>query len=208
MPEVTRQQIPSPQWGGNEKFVQQQTMKSLSGKLLVASSQLEDPNFAQTVVLMIQHEEQGAFGVILNRPGDKTVDEVWEIVGKEPCGCEKRVHVGGPVPGPLIALHTKQELSDQQVLPGLYVTAQAAAFDELVELPEEDFRIYSGHAGWAAGQLEDELKISGWLTSDASLKDVFSEHETLWQEVTSRIGLRILAPGLRKDQIPEDPTLN
>lgn len=183
-------------------------MKSLAGKLLVASPQLQDPNFAQTVVLMIQHEEQGAFGVVLNRPGDKTVDEVWELVGKEPCGCEKLVHVGGPVPGPLIALHTEEDLSDQQVLPGLYVTAQASAFDELLQQPEESFRIYSGHAGWGAGQLEGELQISGWLSSDASPSDVFSDHENLWRQVTSRIGISILAPGLREDQIPNDPNLN
>lgn len=183
-------------------------MKSLAGKLLVASPQLQDPNFVQTVVLMIQHEEQGAFGVILNRPGDKSVDEVWEIVGKEPCGCESKVYIGGPVPGPLIALHTEEELSDQQVLPGLYVTAQASAFDELLQLPNESFRIYSGHSGWAAGQLESELKISGWLTSDASVEDAFSNHETLWRQVTSRIGISILAPRLREDQIPPDPYLN
>ncbi len=183
-------------------------MSSLAGKLLVASPQLQDPNFAQTVVLMIQHEEQGALGVVLNRPGEKTVDEVWEIVGKDPFGCGKLVHVGGPVPGPLLALHTEEELSDQQVFPGLYVTAQASAFDELLQQPEDSFRIYSGHAGWGAGQLEGELKISGWLTSDASVEDVFSDDETLWRQVTSRIGISILAPGLRKDQIPDDPSLN
>ena len=183
-------------------------MKSLSGKLLVASPQLQDPNFVQTVVLMIQHEEQGAFGVILNRPGDKTVDEVWELIDKEPPGCDLSVHVGGPVPGPLIALHTQQELSDQQVLPGLYVTAQATAFEELLASPDQEFRIYSGHAGWAGGQLEDELKIGGWLTSDATLDDVFCNHETLWKQVTSRIGIGIIAPGLKEEQIPDDPSLN
>ena len=112
------------------------------------------------------------------------------------------------MPGPLIALHTEEELSDQQVLPGLYVTAQASAFDELLQLPDESFRIYSGHSGWGEGQLEGELKISGWLTCEASVDDVFSDHETLWRQVTSRIGISILAPKLREDQIPPDPNLN
>jgi len=183
-------------------------MKTLTGKLLVASPQLQDPNFAQTVVLMIQHETQGAFGVILNRPGDKSVDEVWEMIGKESCDCQETVYVGGPVPGPLIALHNLQSLSDQQVLPGLYVTAQATAFDELVKQPIANFRLYSGHAGWAAGQLETELKLGGWLTVDAEIADVFSEYETLWRQVTSRIGLKILAPGLRPEHVPKDPGLN
>lgn len=183
-------------------------MKSLAGKLLVASPQLQDPNFVQTVVLMIQHEQQGAFGLVLNRPGDKTVDEVWRLIEKEPPGCSNPVYVGGPVPGPLVALHTQQELSDQQVMPGLFITAQAAAFEELLAQPEHNFRIYSGHSGWGDGQLEGELKIGGWLTSEAKVDDVFTDHETLWKQVTSRIGIKIIAPGLRPDQIPDDPSLN
>lgn len=183
-------------------------MKLLTGKLLVASPQLRDPNFAQTVVLMVQHESQGAFGLILNRPGDKTIDEVWQLLGKEPCDYQQTVYVGGPVPGPLIALHTVESLSDQQVLPGLYVTAQASAFDELLRRPKGDFRIFSGHAGWADGQLESELKLGGWLTSAATVDDVFSDHETLWRQATSRIGLNILVPGMRPEQVPKDPGLN
>jgi len=183
-------------------------MKPLTGKLLVASRQLHDPNFAQTVVLMIQQESQGAFGVILNRPGDKTIDEVWQLLGKESCDCQQTVYVGGPVPGPLIALHTVESLSDQQVFPGLYVTAQATAFDELLNQSEGDFRIFSGHAGWGDGQLEGELKLGGWLTFAATIDDVFSDHETLWRQVTSRIGLNILVPGLRPEQVPKDPGLN
>jgi putative transcriptional regulator len=185
------------------------TMKLLSGKMLVATPQLRDPNFAQTVLLMIQHETQGAFGLILNRPGDKTVDEVWGLLGKDLCDCQQTVYMGGPVPGPLIALHTVESLSDQEVLPGLYATAQATAFDEMLHSEREDeFRIYSGHAGWGGGQLEDELKLGGWLTCEAKVEDVFSDHESLWRDVTSRIGLKILAPGLRPEQVPKDPGLN
>lgn len=183
-------------------------MKSLTGKLLVASPHLRDPNFAQTVVLMIQHESQGAFGVILNRPGDKTVEEVWQLLDKGYCDCQESVYVGGPVPGPLIALHTVESLSDQQVFPGLYATAQASAFEELISRPEGDFRIFSGHAGWGNGQLESELNLSGWLTSPALIDDVFADHETLWRQVTSRIGLNILVPGMSPEQVPKDPGMN
>lgn len=183
-------------------------MKSLAGKLLVASPQLRDPNFAQTVVLMIQHESQGAFGVILNRPGDKTIEEVWQILGKGSCECQQNVYVGGPVPGPLIALHTEESLFDQQVFPGLYATAQESAFHDLLGGGENNFRIYSGHAGWGTGQLEGELNMGGWLTTPATIDDVFSGHDSLWKQVTSRIGLNILVPGLRPDRVPKDPGLN
>lgn len=183
-------------------------MKSLTGKFLVASPQLGDPNFSQTVVLMIQHESQGALGLVLNRPSEKTVREVWEMIDKPPCESEQLVHIGGPVPGPLLALHTLRSCADQEVLPGLYVTAQENAFEELVNQSEEKYRLYSGHAGWAAGQLDGELKASGWLTTSATVDDVFSDYETLWKRMTSRIGIGILAPGVRPDQVPKDPGLN
>ncbi len=183
-------------------------MDVLSGKILVASPQLRDPNFAQTVVLLIQHESQGTFGLVLNRPGDKTVDEVWRMLEKDPCNCQEMVFVGGPVPGPLMALHTVESLADEQILPGLYVTAQADAFEKLFRQDQAEFRLYSGNSGWGAGQLEGELELGGWLTTSATVEDVFSDHETLWQQVTSRIGLKILAPNLRPEQIPKDPGLN
>ncbi len=183
-------------------------MKSLAGKLLVAAPQLTDPNFSQTVVFMIQHEPQGAFGVVLNRPSDKSLSEVWELIGKEPCDVDQLVHIGGPVPGPLLALHTLEPQSDQEILPGLYVTGQEDAFQSLVDHPDAKYRFFSGHSGWAGGQLEDELNAGGWLTSEATVDDVFSDHETLWKRVTSRIGLQIIAPGLRPEQIPEDPRMN
>jgi len=183
-------------------------MKSLTGKLLVAAPQLNDPNFSQSVVLMIQHEPQGAFGVVLNRPSDKTVSDVWELIGKEPCGIDQLVHIGGPVPGPLLALHTLDSASDQEVLPGLHVTGQESAFETLVEHSDSQYRFFSGHSGWAGGQLEGELKASGWLSCDAQVEDVFSDYETLWKRVTSRIGLQIIAPDIRPEHIPEDPGLN
>lgn len=183
-------------------------MKSLTGKFLVASPQLSDPNFSQTVVLMIQHEPQGALGLVLNRPSEKTVSEVWEMIGKTPCSVEQLVHIGGPVPGPLLALHTLASYADQEVLPGLYVTAQESAFEELVNQSEEEFRLYSGHAGWSAGQLDGELEASGWLTTSATAEDIFSDYETLWKRTTSRIGIGILAPGVRPEQVPKDPGLN
>ena len=183
-------------------------MKSLSGKLLVASPQLQDPNFARTVVLMLQHEEQGALGVVVNRPGDKTVDDVWEMIGNDPFGCHQLVHLGGPVPGPLIAIHDQADLAEKEVLPGLYMSMQKDPIEQIVEIHDAHFRLYSGHAGWGGGQLEGEMEAGGWLTTAAQRGDVFSESETIWQEVCNRIGRRIVAPGIPEDRIPRDPGLN
>ena len=78
-------------------------MKSLKGHFLVASPHLEDPNFTQSVVLLVQHDEDGTFGIVLNRPAESSLKDLWEKVTEKPCETDKRVHVGGPVPGPLIA---------------------------------------------------------------------------------------------------------
>lgn len=183
-------------------------MKPLSGRLIVASPQLQDPNFAKTVVMMLRHEAEGALGVVLNRPGDKTVDDVWEMIDKQPCGCDQFVHVGGPVPGPLIALHDQQPLGESRVLPGLFMSMQKDPIEQLVQTPGAEFRLYSGHAGWGGGQLESEMEAGGWLISDAEQGDVFSDVETLWDRVCNRIGRKIVAPKIRPEQIPPDPSLN
>ena len=87
------------------------TDKSLTGHFLVASRYLRDPNFAQSVVLMIHHDHQGALGLVINRPSDKSVREVWEMIGNDPCDREDRIYVGGPVPAPLVAIHSLQAFS-------------------------------------------------------------------------------------------------
>ncbi|MEM8679689.1 MAG: YqgE/AlgH family protein, partial [Planctomycetota bacterium] len=72
-------------------------MKSLRGQFLIASPKLPDPNFSQSVVLMLEHHDQGALGLILNRPTNVTLKEVWEQVEQDPCHCANLVSLGGPV---------------------------------------------------------------------------------------------------------------
>jgi putative transcriptional regulator len=183
-------------------------MKSLAGHFLVASPYLRDPNFAQTVVLMLQHEEQGALGVVLNRPGDKTVDEVWEMIGSSPFGCHDPVFVGGPVPGPLIALHDQRKFAEKEILPKLYMSMQKDAIDALVHREQARFRLFSGNSGWGGGQLEGEMRLGGWLTLPAAAEMVFSDFEGLWKTACGEIGRRIMVPDLPPDRLPQDPNLN
>jgi len=183
-------------------------MESLTGKLLVASPQLRDPNFCQTVVFIVQHQPEGALGIVLNRPSEKSVQDVWKVSGKLSDDSQQRLYLGGPVPGPLLAIHTQSSHAHQEVLPGLYVTAQENEFHQLIDNTMEDCRVYSGHAGWGEGQLDDELKAGGWLTTGATADDLFSDCKTLWKRMTSRIGLSILAPDMRPEHVPRDPGLN
>jgi putative transcriptional regulator len=181
---------------------------SLAGHFLVASRYLRDPNFAQTVVLMIHHDQQGAMGVVINRPSDKTIREVWELIGNDPCDRDDPIFVGGPVSGPLVALHSFEAFSDHQVLPGLYFSTGRDTLDLLVRRKEVPLRLCSGNAGWSGGQLEDELEAGGWLTTKATIDDVFADHESIWKKVTQRIGLEIMVPDLLREGVPTDPSLN
>lgn len=183
-------------------------MKSLTGQFLVASPHLRDPNFAQAVVLILQHEEQGALGVIINRPGDKTVDEVWEMIGSEPCGCDELVHVGGPVPGPLIAIHDQRQHAEKEVLPKLFMSMQKDSIDAVVRREKARFRLFSGHAGWGGGQLENEMRVGGWLTWPASTAEVFADPEIMWKNICGQIGRQIIAPNIPPERMPKNPELN
>jgi putative transcriptional regulator len=182
--------------------------KSLAGHFLVASRHLRDPNFARSVVLMIHHDQEGAMGVVINRPSDKTIREVWEMIGNDPCDRDDRIFVGGPVPGPLVAIHVLEPFSENVVLPGIFASTHRDAIDLIVRRVGEPFRLYSGHAGWGSGQLESELEAGGWLFTRATKEDVFAEHESIWKTVTQRIGLEIMAPELGPHQLPPDPSLN
>ena len=183
-------------------------MQSLSGHLLVASPELLDPNFVRAVVLLIQHTGEGAFGVVLNRPAGNTIRELWEEIGDGVCKSRGHVNMGGPVSGPLIALHTDESLSEMEILPGLHFAAERDHLEELVSQKDHFFRIFVGHSGWGGGQLEGELKEGSWLTTPATVDYVFHDEEDLWKKVTRTIGESVLTSALRIKRVPADPSAN
>jgi putative transcriptional regulator len=178
---------------------------SLQGQLLVASPALLDPNFRRTVVLVTAHTDEGAMGLVLNRPTPATVAEavphLEHLVAKgDP------VFLGGPVePSAVTAL---AEL-DGQAEPALHVFADVgflpAELDEDVEAATRRARVFAGYAGWQEEQLEAELAETAWIIEPARPADVFAERpEALWSDVLRRKGgeYRLLA------LMPEDPTVN
>ena len=183
-------------------------MGSLAGHFLIASPQLADPNFLRAVVLLIHHNEQGAFGVILNRMTDSTVKELWQEVAQTPCALDRHLNLGGPVSGPLMALHTDPAMGEIEVLPGLYFAAQREHLEQLVSRGEQVLRLFVGHSGWGQGQLERELAEGSWLTLPATIEYVFSNEGDLWKTVAQRIGESILTETLKLKEVPTDPTLN
>ena len=182
--------------------------KFLKGRLLLDSGQLGGSFFQRTVVLICEHNADGAFGLVLNRSLGKTVGEM--IVADLPDTLkESPLFLGGPVqPGALSFLHTDHFIPDAGVMPNL---ALGHSLDELVDVGEsfstaKKVRLFAGYAGWSPGQLEKEIKSKSWLTFPASLDLVFdTPPEQLWPKILKSKGgwrNKLLA------QMPEDLSLN
>lgn len=162
-------------------------MDSLGGHLLIAPPHLVEHNFAQAVVLMVEHTAQGAYGVILNRPTDRTIQEVWREVRGAECVCRQVIHLGGPVTGPLVALHAEPDLAEVRVVDGVYCCTAADKIEELVRAERLRVRFYAGYSGWGAGQLEGELQAASWLTLPAHAEAVFDPAlDSLWLRLLRR----------------------
>jgi putative transcriptional regulator len=183
-------------------------MKSLQGHFLVASPKLGDGNFYKSVVLMIKHDDEGAFGLILNRPTENNIGEIWKIVAEDQVQCEQPLFLGGPVSGPLVALHRVKSAAEMEVLPGLYFAAHKDMLQKVISQSSKPFRFFTGYAGWAGGQLEDELKAGGWLTAKAKKSLIFHKGDDLWEQVVRTIGEGILGAAIKPKHVPDDPSLN
>lgn len=183
-------------------------MDSLRGHLLVASPRLPDANFYRSVVLIIQHDDQGAFGVVLNRPLEDTIGEIWLKIAGQPCENQQPINLGGPIAGPLMALHADKACSENEILPGVHFATHKDNLNRLVRDSACPFRIFSGYAGWAAGQLENELEVGGWMTLRASYEFVFADTDIMWKKASQDIGHDITTPLLGKVDLPEDPSSN
>jgi putative transcriptional regulator len=181
--------------------------KFLKGQLLLDAGDLAGSFFARTVVLICQHDAEGAFGLVINRTTDKKFSEVISTELPESLKDEP-LFLGGPVqPTAMSFLHGEAYLPEANVISGLNL---GHSLDELVELgggysPTRKLKTFAGYAGWAPGQLESEMKRKAWITHPATLDLVFDpEPEKLWKKILRTKGWRyeILA------QMPEDPSMN
>ena len=164
-------------------------MESTRGKLLVATPSLSDPNFRQTVLLMLEHSDEGALGVVLNRPSELTVSSAigdWAAAVSEP----PVVFVGGPVSQSSVIALASVALDDadeswSQVIGRIGTVDLERNPDEVGGLDE--VRIFAGYAAWAPGQLEAELAEDAWFVLDLDGSDPFSEDPSeLWWQVFAR----------------------
>ena len=186
-------------------------MSSLQGHLLVASPKLVDPNFRRSVILMVQHGEDGAMGLVINRPSNTSLKKVWEQVGEESdCHHEGVLHHGGPCGGgPLMAVHADPTLSEFEVVPGVYFTTDKHAIMQLVGQDHCPMKFFVGYAGWAPGQLEGEMEEGAWLKTGAAGEHVFAAAgQDLWTTLSKSIQRQTAFPWLDPRFIPDDPSVN
>jgi putative transcriptional regulator len=180
-------------------------VESLRGQLLIAGPGLVDPNFWRTVVLVGEHSEEGALGVVLNRSSDTPVEEAVPELAMlaQDMGA---VHVGGPVqPSAVVVLadFAEPEESRSLVLDSVGFLPSEVEPDSLGELRRA--RVYVGYAGWGPGQLDGELEEGSWIVEPALPDDVFTtDPEGLWSTVLRRKGgpFSVLAT------MPPDPSQN
>lgn len=187
--------------------VMPETEKYLKGQLLLDSGELGGSFFQRTVVLICEHNAEGAFGLVLNRSIGNKVGEV--LVADLPEALkDSPLYLGGPVqPTALSFLLSDSFVPDANVLPNLSLSH---SLDDLLELgesfsPTRKVKLFAGYSGWSPGQLEDEMKRNAWLTHPASVELVFEDDPAkLWKMILQQKGwkYKLLA------QSPDDPSVN
>ncbi len=181
--------------------------KYLKGQLLLDSGQLGGSFFQRTVVLICEHNADGAFGLVLNREmgskvGEMLVADLPEMLKECP------LYLGGPVqPTALSFLHSDSFIPDANVLPNLSL---GHSLDTLLEVgesfsPTRKVKLFAGYSGWSPGQLEDEMKRKAWLTHPASVDLIFEpDPAKLWQNILQQKGWKYKL----LSQMPDDLSLN
>lgn len=173
-------------------------MSELKSSLLLAMPQLQDPNFKRTVVQLIEHDEQGTFGLVLNREVDLTAGDLCESLDIDWNGSyDARIRWGGPVQshtgwvlfGDDVALEMDGD-AVQHVLPGMSFAGSMSVLQAVAEQPPTDVRLFLGYAGWGPGQLEEEIAAGAWLFAPPSPDVVFGvDPDLMWDHVVRGLGI-------------------
>jgi putative transcriptional regulator len=183
-------------------------METVQGQALVASPYLTDSNFMRSVVYILRHDQEGAVGLVLNRPTDTTVGSLLGQLLERPIDNELPVYCGGPVEGPLMLL--QEMASDELHTRSVYVASDQERILKICDESDvsQRYRVFDGYSGWGPGQLDNELRSGGWLVFDIQPDQLFSPTDDLWQQAVKQIGREILSGGIDPSKMPEDPAYN
>lgn len=160
---------------------------SIAPGLLIAMPQLLDPNFKRSVVLILEHNKEGSFGVVINNPMTESVSIRTEDDSEY--SLTRNVFLGGPVaPQVGLVLHGPgwQNERTQTIIEGLCVSEPSTAIPHLLNQDDVPYRFIVGYSGWGPQQLETELAYGSWLTSDASAEFLFTQNPARQWELAIR----------------------
>jgi putative transcriptional regulator len=160
--------------------------------LLLSMPQMQDPNFARTVVLLCDYNSDGAFGLVLNRPTDVAACEMVRLDPPVVGGNDMPLWIGGPVEPQRgwILLGDEPSTEFKLIRDGLYLSTSPALLREVLETrPAPRARVLAGYAGWGPGQLDEELAQSAWLMADVDLDIIFDlSADVMWETALRRLG--------------------
>jgi putative transcriptional regulator len=161
--------------------------------LLLSMPQLRDPNFAKTVVLLCDFLPEGAFGLVLNRPGDVPASSMVQLEPPVEFGNDLRLCTGGPVEperGWILIGEKPIEADYRCIVDGVYLSTSPILLRRVLEArPVPRALVLAGYAGWGPGQLDEELAQSAWLMSEVALDIVFdTDPAIMWETAIRRIG--------------------
>jgi putative transcriptional regulator len=183
-------------------------MELLTGKLLVAASTSDDPIYSRGVCLVVHHDLSGAIGVMLNRPMQPDAAALMQLIGQEedegnriaqavpPTGSAPAlgaVHFGGPLSGPVVAIHPLSQYGEAETGHGIYVAAQKEHLEQLVRQQPCPYRLIVGHLGWDADALQEELDAGLWHVIPATVDVVFCNAAQMWPGLIRAATSRSLA---------------
>lgn len=177
-----------------------------AGKVLISEPFLPDPNFNRSVVLLVEHNDEGTVGFVLNRPSDLMITDVIEYFPTS----RIPVFMGGPVGlDQLYYMHTAGDIIENslEVLPGLYWGGNFEQIKLLIDtgkITSENIRFFAGYSGWSPNQLADEIKERSWIVSKLKKDQIMSDSPSFWEDTLNAMGkhFKVMA------QFPEDPSLN
>jgi putative transcriptional regulator len=160
---------------------------------LLSMPQMQDPNFARTVVLLCDYVPEGAFGLVVNRPTEYPANEMVTLEPPVAAGNALPLFFGGPVQperGWILVTDEPAEPEHRKIIDGLYLTASQDVLRRILEAePEPRARVIAGYAGWGPGQLDDELAQSAWLMADVQLDLIFDvDPSRMWETAIRRLG--------------------
>jgi len=177
-----------------------------AGSFLVATSKLKQSPFERSVIYMLQHGDQGSFGVVVNHLADAEARSAWQQITGVDFG-ERFIVQGGPISGPVFALHQNVSLAEMEMPGGLCVSADSKTLKQLAN-SDDEYRIVFGVSGWRPGQLSDEIEAGAWYQIDAESNHVFDDASRMWENFLRHYGRGVISDVVGIDRFPENPWLN